>query len=67
MKWTQKHSENLANQGQVILPPELRKNALLISQSGSSNFDTPLWHEALLFAFLIKDLVSDHHIMHVQK
>jgi hypothetical protein len=38
MKWTQKHSENLANQGQVILPPELRKNALLISQSGSSNF-----------------------------
>ena len=38
MKKTQKHSENSANQGQVILPAELRKNAILISQSGSSNF-----------------------------
>ena len=46
---TQKHSENLANQGQVILPFELRKNALLISQSGFSNF-------AL---YMIKDNIGD--------
>jgi hypothetical protein len=31
-------NEILTNQGQAILPPELRKNALLISQLGSSNF-----------------------------
>jgi hypothetical protein len=43
VKWTQKHSENLANQGRVILPPELRKNALLISQSDSSNFALYIW------------------------
>ena len=46
---TQKHSENLANQGQVILPFELRKNALLISQSGFSN-------SAL---YMIKDNIGD--------
>jgi hypothetical protein len=33
MDTTQKHSENLANQGQVILPPELRKIPLLIKTS----------------------------------
>ena len=38
MKWTQKHSENSVNQGEVILLPELRKNTLLISQSAFSNF-----------------------------
>ena len=38
VKWTEKYSENSANQGQVILPPELRKSAFFISQSGSSNF-----------------------------
>ena len=38
MKSTQKPSEYSANQGEVILSPELRKNALLISLSGSINF-----------------------------
>jgi hypothetical protein len=36
--WNEHKIANLANQGQVILLPEFRNNALLISQSGSSNF-----------------------------
>ena len=62
MKSTQKHSENSANQGQVIRPSELRKNALVISQSDSSNFALYMINREIpknLFEYILKQAETE--------